>query len=128
MVRSYIRIYGPPVQEAIDALEGVAVEMSKITSIKFSHGAIPYPERLQSKKTDWETFLKKMRDLYVDIYEPAKLISNSAYMLGEYDFFFEWDENPSRALDGSSCAHASLITKNWLKSTLIKIFKYHLIT
>jgi hypothetical protein len=95
MVRSYIRIYGPPVQEAIDALEGVAVEMSKITSIKFSHGAIPYPERLQSKKTDWETFLKKMRDLYIDIYEPAKLISNSAYMLGEYDFFFEWDQNPS---------------------------------
>ena len=43
MVRSYIRIYGPPVQEAIDALEGVAVEMSKITSIKFSHGAIPLP-------------------------------------------------------------------------------------
>ena len=57
----------------------------------------PYPERLQSKKTDWETFLKKMRDLYVDIYEPAKLISNSAYMLGEYDFFFEWDQNPARA-------------------------------
>ena len=95
MVRSYIRICGPPVLEAIDALEGIAVELSKTTGIKFSHGSIPYPERLQSKKTDWETFLKKMKDLYVDIYEPAKLISDSAYMLGEYDFFFEWDETPS---------------------------------
>jgi hypothetical protein len=95
MVRSFVRIYGPPVLEAIDALESIAVELSKTTGIKFSHTCIPYPERLQSNKTDWETFLKKMQDIYVDCYEPLKLISDSAYMLGEYDFFFEWDEKPS---------------------------------
>ena len=95
MVRSFVRIYGPPVLEAIDALESVAVEVSKTTGIKFSHTCIPYPERLQSNKTDWESFLKKMQDIYVDCYEPLKLISDSSYMLGEYDFFFEWDDKPS---------------------------------
>ena len=95
MVRSFVRIYGPPVLEAIDALESIAVEASKTTGIKFSHTCIPYPERLQSSKTDWETFLKKMQDIYVDCYEPMKLISDSSYMLGEYDFFFEWDDKPS---------------------------------
>ena len=95
MVRSFVRIYGPPVLEAIDSLESVAVEVSKTTGIKFSHTCIPYPERLQSNKTDWESFLKKMQDIYVDCYEPLKLISDSSYMLGEYDFFFEWDDKPS---------------------------------
>jgi hypothetical protein len=49
MIRSYIRIYGPPVLDAIDALEGIVVELSKTTSIKFSHGTIPYPERLRAR-------------------------------------------------------------------------------
>lgn len=41
MVRSYVRIYGPPVMGAIGKLEAVAVDMNKIENVKFSHKCIP---------------------------------------------------------------------------------------
>ena len=64
MVKSYIRIYGPPLLKAIKTLEGVAVEMSSKTEVKFSHKCVPYPTRLQSDKNDWNAYLKNMQKKY----------------------------------------------------------------
>jgi len=97
MVRSYVKIYGPPIVKAINALEAVAVEMSKATSVKFSHKCLPYPTRYQSNTNDWNQYLKNMERMYVDCYEPVKLISDSHQLLGEYDFFYEWVETPKMA-------------------------------
>ncbi|MCW4035886.1 MAG: hypothetical protein NWE75_01715 [Candidatus Bathyarchaeota archaeon] len=97
MSRSYVKIYGPPVIKAIEALEAVAVDMSKATGLKFSHKCIPYPTRMQLSTSDWDQYLKNMQRLYVDCYEPVRLISDSHQLLGEYDFFFEWAEEPSIA-------------------------------
>lgn len=117
MARSYVKVYGPPVLKAIKALEAVAVEMSKTTSLKFSHTCIPYPTRMQSDKTDWNSYLNNMKQNYVDCYEPVKIISNSQQLLGEYDFFYEWTEEPTmvkiegllgkidEALDGMGCSY-----------------------
>lgn len=80
--------------KAIKALEGVAVGMSKATEIKFSHKCVPYPTRLQSNR-DWDNYLENMRKMYVDCYEPQKLISDAKVTLGDYDFFFEWTEKPT---------------------------------
>jgi hypothetical protein len=94
LARSYVKVYGPPVLKAIKALEGVAVEMSKSTGVKFSHKCIPYPTRTQPNTADWDAYLKNMERTYVDCYEPVRLISDSHQMLGEHDFFFEWVEKP----------------------------------
>jgi hypothetical protein len=97
MVRSYVKIYGPPIVKAINALEAVAVDMSKATDVKFSHKCLPYPTRYQSNTNDWNQYLKNMERMYVDCYEPVKLIIDSYQMLGEYDFLFEWAEKPTMA-------------------------------
>ena len=92
MVKSFIKVYGPPILEAIKALEAVAVEMSKATSLKFSHKCLPYPS--QSNTRDWDAYLKNMERTYVDCYEPVRLVSKAHQQLGEYDFFYEWDKEP----------------------------------
>ena len=93
MVKSYIKIYGPPMLKAIKALEAVAVEMSKATSLKFSHKCLPYPS--QSNTRDWDAYAKNMARTYVDCYEPVRLISEAHQQLGEYDFFYDWDKKPN---------------------------------
>ena len=93
MVRSYIKIYGPPILKAIKVLEAVAVDMSKATSLKFSHKCLPYPS--QSNTRGWDAYVKNMERTYVDCYEPVRLISDAHQQLGEYDFFFEWDKEPN---------------------------------
>lgn len=95
MTKTYIRIFGPPLLKAIKALEGVAVDMSKATEVKFSHKCVPYPTRLQSDKRDWNNYLKNLRNTYTDCYEPQKIISDASMTLGEYDFMFEWTEKPT---------------------------------
>ena len=95
MVTSFIRIYGPPILKAIKALEAVAVEMSKAVAVRFSHKCVPYPRYMGSETRDWEQYLKNMRKTYVDCYEPVRIISRSEEMLGDYDFFFEWSEEPN---------------------------------
>ena len=95
MVKSYVRIYGPPLLKAIKTLEGVAVEMSNKTQVKFSHKCVPYPTRMQSDRNDWNTYLKNLQNTYRDWYEPEKIISDASMTLGEYDFVFEWTSKPS---------------------------------
>lgn len=80
--------------KAIRALEGVAVEMSKATEVKFSHKCVPYPTRLQSDRTDWNNYLSNLSRTYTDCYEPQKIISDASMTLGEYDFIFEWSTKP----------------------------------
>lgn len=122
MVISYIRIYGPPVLKAINALEAVAVEMSKAVDLKFSHTCIPYPTRTQADTRDWNRYLNNMTKMYVDCYEPVKIISEASEMIGDYDFFFEWTSAPTteqlnnliekidEALDSLGCYY-SITTK-----------------
>ena len=82
--------------KAIKALEALAVEMSKAVDVKFSHTCIPYASRMQSDTRDWDQYLKNMKKMYVDCYEPVRIISDASGMLGDYDFFFEWSETPTK--------------------------------
>lgn len=95
MVKSYVRIYGPPLMKAIKTLEGVAVELANKVEVKFSHKCVPYPTRMQSDRNDWNSYLKNMQNTYKDCYEPEKLISDASMTLGDYDFVFEWTSKPS---------------------------------
>ena len=44
MAKTYVRIYGPPLMKALQALEGVAVEMSKEKEIKVQPQMHPLPD------------------------------------------------------------------------------------
>jgi hypothetical protein len=81
--------------KALNALEGVAVEMSKTTEVKFSHKCIPYPTRNQTDRRDWDTYVSNLKNTYVECYEPQKIISDAKQLMGDEDFMFEWTEKPT---------------------------------
>ncbi|RLE52688.1 MAG: hypothetical protein DRJ26_04385, partial [Candidatus Methanomethylicota archaeon] len=90
-VKTYIKIYGPPILEALKALEKVAVEISKelpeVAFYDFLGGtAVPL--------TDYaaEVLNVPLSEAQVHV---QKLISKSGWTLGEYDFFFEWTRPPT---------------------------------
>jgi hypothetical protein len=66
-MRSFIKIYGPPVGEALKALEGIATESPQTVILDYA--------RTQLRK--------------------EKLISKSGEIVGEYDFYFEWAREPT---------------------------------
>jgi len=100
LAKTYIRIYGPPLMKALQALEGVAIDISKERQVKFSHKCIPYPTRMQSGdpqlvSRDWQNYLNNLKQSYVDCYEPEKIISEAKQLLGDHDFMFEWVDKPT---------------------------------
>lgn len=102
MTKSYIKIYGPPVLKSLKALVKVAADMSKKTAIHYHSVLEPtmpvYPAsdfgryglRLIEPGVPSET------DLEIPEEERLKLISRSGDTIGEYDFFFEWVEHPTK--------------------------------
>jgi hypothetical protein len=68
MVKSYIRIYGPPILKTLKELERIAEEMPEITYQSRSFG-IPIEREIDP-------------------------ISDSGAIFGEYDFFFDWKVKP----------------------------------
>lgn len=96
MARSYIKIYGPPVAKAIRALEKVAVEFSKITTIRHYDILTP-PSQYFTSQTDVSGYSQMLLpDIEMPINEKIKLISKASDTLGEYDFFFEWGQEPTK--------------------------------
>jgi len=95
LVRSYIEIYGPPLLKAINALEAVAVDVSGAVDIKFSHRCMPAYIGAGGQQRDWDEYLQRMKETYVNCYEPMRLISESGEMRGNYDFFYEWTNDPT---------------------------------
>jgi len=91
-MKSYIKIYGPPILKALDELRRVAHEMPEIHfyyhyilgSIRIGRssyaplwGPLAPGEKYKEKKS--ETSVRK-----------------ASHTLGDYDFFFEWAEEPDR--------------------------------
>ncbi len=104
MARSYIKIYGPPISKAIRALEKVAVEYSKTKTIR--HYDILTPSLVSSYLDETmrgvsprgatEYGQNLLPEIEMPVEEKTKLISKASDTLGEYDFFFEWGEEPTK--------------------------------
>lgn len=102
MARSYIKIYGPPILKGIRALQKIAVEMSKETTVRFYDAYVPTftPDVMATGdyRTAYEEYLRGIDvSLPITTEERVKLISRASDTLGEYDFFFEWGEEPKKA-------------------------------
>ncbi len=111
MMKTYVRVFGPPLGDALDALQGIAAEIPKVSHyhmLSGYEGAPPYPIS-QIPTVEIGTSLREPRIQPPPTPTPANLpseglpatkathpaISKSGYTLGEYDFFFEWSETPS---------------------------------
>jgi hypothetical protein len=106
-MRSYIKIFGPPHVKALRALKKIAVDMPEvcIMDTTFVDDLPPYlAEDLGGRRTEGiriEPTLERVgaffRSQGVEISEERcnNIISEYGEMLGDYDFFFEWFEDPS---------------------------------
>lgn len=89
-MKTYVKIYGPPIVEALKALEDVAREFAK------KHPGIKYFHYLSAYRTAVPPFkpIEDVTELRVIDFED-KLLSKSGWSLGEYDFYFEWERKPT---------------------------------
>jgi len=90
-MRSFIKIYGPPVLKAIKELEKIAVDMPEVcimdTVISQALPVFRDPEGTMDYFSSMPVEITKERC--------NNIISKSGEMLGEYDFFFEWFTKPT---------------------------------
>ena len=90
-MKSYIKIYGPPILKAIKALEKIAVGMPEVCISNASIESMPFVS------TGWDSAGEMDYFAWVgEIPEKrcGKIISKSGEKVGEYDFYFEWFKDP----------------------------------
>ena len=98
-MRSYIKIYGPPVYDALKELEKIAIQMPQVTMmntiIEFQPskllGEEPYDYFATTFKPKGPRILT-FEGLEVTKESLIKSISRSGARVGEYDFYFEWEK------------------------------------
>ena len=99
-LRSYIKIYGPPVYDAIKALEKMAVDfedvciMDSLLATYFSNYEPSLGTQGLSVSAEAVEYFSSL-DLDITPERCAKLVSKFGQHLGEYDFFFEWYREPT---------------------------------
>lgn len=87
-MRSYIRIYGPPVYEGIKALEKIAIDAPKVCimdTIISQYGP-------QLDQEGVHSYFSLVGDITRERCD--KIISKYGEMLEDHDFFFEWFKDP----------------------------------
>ena len=93
-MRSYIKIYGPPVMKAIKELQKIAIDMPEVSIMdrilvapSFDPSNPDAPSMTQAYFGSMGGTLTRERS--------EKIVSKYGEMLGEHDFFFEWARDPS---------------------------------
>lgn len=87
---SYVKIIGPPYEESIHMLERISLDMPEVCIMNtiLLHGN-PVLDSL-----DWiYNYMKNWGDVKYE--ECDRIISDSGHSLGDYDFYFEWFQEPS---------------------------------
>ena len=109
-MRSYIKIYGPPILEAIKALQGIAIPMEEvcIMDITWEMGGPVIASDMEMPVGAEEAspgvgFSGAMVETYftqnfgqIEKSRCDNIISKSGQSVGEYDFYFEWMIDPSQ--------------------------------
>jgi len=108
---SYIKIFGPPVLKAIRALELIAVSMPEVRILdtiilrglpeainrdvgasptqRAGHGSLGlYPGGRVRRYFS-------SHDIAIPVERTRSIVSNAGERLGDYDFFFEWVQEPT---------------------------------
>jgi len=93
-MRSFVKIYGPPLLKAIRALEKIAIDMPEVC-IMDATIALGGPEF--NTNTGVMEYFSQLGEVKISKERCDKIISKSGMMLGEYDFFFEWFQKPTQS-------------------------------
>ena len=99
-MRSYIKIYGPPIFEAIKALEKMAIDLDEVCIMDPLIESRFSTDNVTSSMTTSAGSLEAMEyftPLKSDISQERceSLISKSGRKLGDFDFYFEWFSEPT---------------------------------
>ena len=95
---SYIKLYGPPIYEAIKELDKLAIDMPQVCIMSnVIKASLPnYAERQESTPLIWGGAYDHFSELGdVTVERCNTIISKSGEKLGEYDYFFEWFKKPN---------------------------------
>ena len=101
-MRSYIKIYGPPILEAIRELEKIAIDMPEVCIMDY---VIAYDisksiakeldvSKVSAEEDSVPRFFMERTGVMLPVERHHNIISKHGQKLGEYDFFFEWFEKP----------------------------------
>jgi hypothetical protein len=101
-MRSYIKIYGPPILEAIKELEKLAVDMPEVCIMDCVIARDLSPQiakelggaKVQPEGGAVAGFFMENSGIAIPVKRCHSIISKHGQKLGEYDFFFEWHEEP----------------------------------
>jgi hypothetical protein len=107
--RSFIKIFGPPIMEAIKNLEKIAAKMPEVTTldsitdpsipsfIALDIGASSYRLNGSADRSYdvWSRRYANSRGVTLPRSKPEKVFDKSGANMGEQDFFFEWVKKPT---------------------------------
>jgi len=99
---SYIKLYGPPIYDAVKALEKIAIEMPEVCIMDTMIAAtIPSQSFGPDDRMGGTPVIPGgVYNYFLDMGEITRercdhIISKSGEKLGEYDFYFEWFTGPN---------------------------------
>ena len=102
---SYVKLYGPPVYDAVKALEKMAIDMPEVCIMDtMIEATIPSSSYGPDDRMGGTPLIpggasgvyEYFRDLgEITMERCSKIISSSGEELGEYDFYFKWFTKPS---------------------------------
>jgi len=93
-MKSYIKIYGPPVLKAIKKLRRLALDVPEVCISDVITESAQQPI-FDTREGIIDFFGESTGMREVSIERCNQLISDSGETLGEYDFFFEWFKKPT---------------------------------
>jgi len=92
-MKSYVKLYGPPLLEALNALRSIAVDMPEVCIMDSMISE--YTPQFDSREGIIDFFRQEVGERELTVERCDTIISDSGEALGEYDFFFEWFKEPS---------------------------------
>ena len=101
-MKSYVKIFGPPMGKAIEALRKVAVDTPEVCIMDTTIAAALDMPSSMTGATTLDT-LEGVQTFFggagvISEERCDSIISKSGESLGEYDFFFEWFQKPTVAM------------------------------
>ena len=96
-LKSYIKIFGPPILKSIRTLEKIAVETPEVCIMDTIISTMPTDPSTSDYKNVISSISEYFSSLPTEISQErcSNIISKSGEMLKEYNFFFEWFQDPS---------------------------------
>ena len=92
-MKSYVKVYGPPLMKAIKALEKVAIGLPEVCIWNIGMTFSPLSGMMGSDYSLITDYFSSVGD--VPEKRCSTIISKYGESLGEYDFFFEWFKKPT---------------------------------